>query len=212
MAFTLAGCSIKNTKRINAYPQEITPASTDVKSPDSLTAMLRFSSTKTGFKGRAYLTIKSPDLLRVEIYGALGQILTVVAGDSDNCNVYAKGDVRKCEWDEPVLSGLITPADLVPILLGKGTMAFKDSVQRQSSSDNFGRLTQIIARREAVSDVRSDETIRITIGDYRIVQGFRTPFRFLIQNKKEELRLEYYSLTPNPPIQHSIFTIGKTEG
>ncbi|VAV85800.1 hypothetical protein MNBD_DELTA01-1986, partial [hydrothermal vent metagenome] len=141
----LTGCSTKNTRNVTPYPREIVPAKAEIESPDSITAMLRFSSKRTGLKGRAALTIKSPDLMRVEIYGAMGQILTVVAGDSNRCEVYKKGVVKECSWNEPELSGLLTPRNLVPVLLGKGELAFQDSRQRQNSLDSYGRLTQIVA-------------------------------------------------------------------
>jgi len=77
--------------------------------------MLRFSSKQTGLKGRAALTIKSPDLIRVEIYGVMGKILTVVAGDSNECKVYKKGIIRKCNaWQRRAsLQGLKRTPELL---------------------------------------------------------------------------------------------------
>ncbi len=221
--------------------------------------MLRFSSERTGLKGRAALTIKSPDLIRVEIYGAMGQILTVVAGDTNRCEVYKKGVIKECNWNEPALSGLITPRNLVPVLLGRGELAFQDSRQRQSFLDSYGRLTLIIASKGTApekdsgpewgsdpekgsgpergsglewgsnpewgsgpewgsnpewgsgSDDRDKEPVRITIGDYRIVDGLRVPFSFIVRNGKETLTLEYYSLTPNPEITRSLFNLGTAD-
>jgi len=260
----LTGCSIKNTRNTIPYPQEIVPAATDIKTPDSITAMLRFSSKRTGLKGRAALTIKSPDLIRVEIYGAMGQILTVIAGDSKGCKVYKKGVITECSWSEPEISGLITPGNLVPVLLGRGKLAFQDSKQRQSFLDNYGRLTQIVASRDSNPERDSGlergldpeqgldlergadpeqgtdlerginlergldpewgsdpergsgaggldkGPVSITIGDYRIVGGLRIPFSFVVRDGKEVLTLQYYSLTPNPEIARSLFSLGAT--
>jgi len=167
--------------------------------------MLRFTSKKTGIKGRAALTLKSPDLIRVEIYGAMGHIISVITGDSDNCSVYKEGGVKVCRWDNPELSGLLTPKNLVPILLGRGELAFRDSRHRQSFSDNYGRLTRIVTRTEG-------ETVTVSIGDYRIVRGLRVPFSFTIRSGREELSLDYYSLTLNPPIEDSTFSLTGTQG
>ncbi len=185
--------------------------------------MLRFSSKQTGLKGRASLTIKSPDLLRVEIYGVMGQILTVVTGDSNDCKVYRKGLIKKCNWNEPELSGLLTPSNLVPILLGKGELAFKDSTERQSSLDGYGRLTRIIANpastanhettnpRTTTKDLTKPEQRRpvtVTIGDYRIVEGLRVPFSFTLEGRGDLLTINYYTLRPNPQILPSTFSLG----
>lgn len=225
---TLTGCSIKNTRNADPYPQELTPTTPKIESPDSLTAMLRFSSKQTGLKGRAALTIKSPDLIRVEIYGVMGKILTVVAGDSNECKVYKKGIIRKCNWNEPELSGLLTPRNLVPILLGKGELAFRDSKERQSSSDGYGRLTRIVASlntttasREATKASRGAtskdyqsaeqrEPVKITIGDYRIIEGLRVPFSFVLDGRGDLLTINYYTLRPNPEIRPSTFSLGTT--
>ncbi len=219
---TLTGCSIKNTRNATPYPKEPVPATKEIKSPDSLTAMLRFSSKQRGLKGRAALTIKSPDLIRVEIYGVMGQILTVIAGDSNDCKVYSKGIIKECNWDEPELSGLLTPQNLVPILLGKGELAFKDSAQRQSSLDGYGRLTRIIASPKATrvglgtnkknyQRAWQREPVKITIGDYRIVDGLRVPFSFNLDGKGGQLTINYYTLQTNPEIPSSAFSLGTTD-
>ncbi len=214
---TLTGCSIKNTRNADPYPQEVIPAASEIESPDSLTAMLRFSSKQTGLKGRASLTIKSPDLIRVEIYGIMGQILTVVAGDSNDCKVYKKGVIKECTWNEPELSGLLTPRNLVPILLGKGELAFRDSAERQSSLDGYGRLTRIIANPETTALLATTKNrpnpeqikpVKITIGDYRIVDGLRVPFSFVLDGKGDLLTINYYTLQPNPELPPSAFSLG----
>lgn len=210
--FAFVGCSIKNIADVNAYPREINPSSsTPVESPDSLKAMLRFSSKKNTIKGRAALTIKSPDLIRIEIYNGLGQIMTVVAGDSKHCSIYSKGKIKSCEWNDPTLPVLISPIDLVPILLGKGKRAFTNSKQRQNFSDNFGRLTQVIAS-------QNNKTVHITIGDYRTVQGFRVPFSFVVQSaaatnlsSNEELTINYYRLSLDPTTAPSTFNLTAAE-
>ncbi|VAV83982.1 hypothetical protein MNBD_DELTA01-442, partial [hydrothermal vent metagenome] len=55
---------------------------------------------------------------------------------------------------------------------------------------------------------RDKEPIKITIGDYRIVEGLRVPFSFVVRNSQEVLTLEYYSLKPNPEITQSLFSLG----
>jgi hypothetical protein len=140
-----------------------------------------------------------------------------VAGDSNNCYIYSKGTVRQCLWDGAAIPGLIPPADLVPILLGKGKLAFRNSKQLQSFSDNSGRLTQLIARRETNRKGQSPETIRVTIGDYRIVSGLRVPFSFAIENMattnhepQEKLTLNYYHISLDPTILPSTFDLNST--
>jgi hypothetical protein len=69
-----------------------------------------------GRTGRAIVFLKKPDLLRVELYGPLNRVETIMTGDSLRCSYYLEGEIKPCRWEDR-----IGPRELAITLLEGGS-------------------------------------------------------------------------------------------
>ncbi len=190
----LAGCSFRPSMR----PYDEKGLTGTTSAPTSLKALARVELARD-IKGRATVLVKSPDKIRIEVYGPMNRIVAVVAGDSEDCTLYYRGRLSGCRWDDPALAGPAGPRELVPILLGTGGAVFGDKKGWTTTTDRDGNPAEIVR-------LGSPE-LRISMGDYRTVMGAKIPFIFVIENGTKKLNIRYYSVVLNPRLDGDTFSL-----
>ncbi len=148
-----------------------------------------------GLKGRVLILAREPDLIRVELYGAMNTLLMAVAGDGRRCSFYRDGKVGGCSWENSILVG---PEELVSII----TARYQRLTGWKNRKDKDGRVVRL-AKYHGDSPL-----VVITIDGYRAVGERLLPASLLIRGKGRKLRLEFREITPEPSIGMDSFRLG----
>ncbi|MBI5561026.1 MAG: hypothetical protein HY883_07120 [Deltaproteobacteria bacterium] len=165
----------------------------------SLRAKALIESENIPIPGKATITIKNPDLARVEVYGPLNQIITIVTIAHDNCLLYSNGRVRSCgKKDRAVYSAGLK--ELTTVLLG-GTLEAGEGKDLEIVKDGMGRLSRFTKFEDGTP------VVTVTVKDYKDVRGVEIPFAVMLESKEEKLLIEYYSVELNPEINNETFTL-----
>ncbi|MCK4846989.1 MAG: hypothetical protein KAS88_04895 [Deltaproteobacteria bacterium] len=159
------------------------------------TEALRVAAKITADKGigaKAVITAKTPDLIRVEVYGAMRRLVVVVTGDEGRCEFFKDGAVKACGWEDGSIDSelgyLPNPKTLVPFLLNtKGTSPLSVEV---GSGEGL--------------------TLRLSTNEYiDLDNGLSLPMNISIENPNGRLTIDYREMEINPITDESTFRLFK---
>lgn len=147
-----------------------------------------------GLKGRVVIFLKEPDLVRIELYGAMNSLVLVLAGNSESCRYYIDGMVKRCRWTESLF---IAPDEFVALLSGR----YSRLSGWQSRKDGTGRVVELIRY------YSRNQRVRITIDAYRELAGNPVPSALTIESRGKRLRLEL-PVALMEEVEQGIFMLG----
>ncbi len=148
-----------------------------------------------GLKGRLFILAREPDLIRVELYGAMNTLMLAVAGSTDRCSLYRDGEIDDCSWERSVI---VAPVELVSIITARYHTL--DGWKLHRGED--GRVTELVKYRWG------SPVVVITIGGYRHVEKRLFPSGLIIRGGGRTLRLEFESIGVEPSIGVDMFQFG----
>ncbi len=152
-----------------------------------------------GLKGRLLMVVKEPDLVRVELYGAMNTLLMAVAGSNSMCTIYRDGRVDVCSWRGSIL---VEPWELVSVI----TARYERLTGWKHHRDKEGRIFELVKYRWG------RPLLRITIEDHIPVAGRLLPDSVTIRGGNRTLKLRFTHIEPAPSVNTDTFRLGvKTE-
>ena len=167
------------------------PLSTETGEVKSLKVTAGIKGKKSP-SAKTVITVMTPDLIRVEVYGAMHRLVMVVTGDEHNCEYFNDGVVKECEWEnesfDSELGYLPNPKILVPFLL---------------NTNNKSPLSIEVGEGGALR-------FKLSASDYLDVGfggGLEVPVNIKIESPMETLTIKYRSLELNPVVGESTFTL-----
>lgn len=192
MLFT-SGC-FASTHRvvIKTIPQ----TTTDAVELQRLKVSAKIRADK-GPSGRAVITVAAPDLIRVEVYGAMRRLMMVVAGDKDRCRYFKDGAVRDCRWEDGSIDSelgyLPNPEVLVPFLLnasGDSPLSIEvgggDNLPIKISTSEYLDIGGHLNRGEGLATI---------------------PLNIKIESSMDALTIKYRSVELNPQVDGALFEL-----
>ncbi len=160
-------------------------------------AVVEFTNKSTE-KGRALITISSPDLFRIEIKGPIGITTALITGSKDSITLLYRGEsTTYTPGENKSLPLNIRAAELVSLLLGS-----RDFPPR----DNKGFETQALPRGRVITRrINNHLLYRATMSDYKTISGVHLPYTISVEGEDYKLLVKYTKVNVNPEINNSYF-------
>jgi outer membrane lipoprotein-sorting protein len=177
--------------------RSIQPLPVLVKPPGSLRAEATVELEKIEFKGRAVILVKSPDLVRMDLLGPFNHVVSVIVSDSEGLSYYSNGEVRRYGWDDPLLPYPLRPGELVSLLMGRPEL----KGYYEFSTDGEGNISKLVKLSEGAA------VLKVSMDDWREVQGLKIPFAIAIEDGGERVNIRYFSVELDPVIGKDLFIL-----
>lgn len=218
LAIILSGCSILRPAQVPVVPA---PA---IKGPSPYalraTAVVEFNSDKS-VKGRAYITVTSPDAFKVEILTPFGTPAAVMMSDGVTLSMLKDGKVESYPWTDDRIPYDFTSSDLVSILLGHAPFDLSNvdgwepggMVTVVTDTDDRGvyNVTTDIAGNvtEITKTVDGLITLTAEMSELKKIDGFVLPHRISIRDSGKTLDINYKGVEINPELKKDAFRFKK---
>lgn len=167
------------------------------KAPGSLRALAVVELEKMGFRGRAVILVKSPDLLRIDLLGPFGQVVAVIIGDGGRLAYYSKAESRAYSFEDTLLGYSLRPRELVSFLTGRPG----ENGHYEYDLDEEGNITGLVKLNDGVP------VLKVAMEDYRSVRGVPIPFAITIDDGTERLNISYSSVELDPELSGELFIL-----
>lgn len=153
--------------------------------------------------GRAVIVARRPDLFRIEVFGPFNTSAATLLSDGTNLTVFSEGRLDTYGWDDPDLPYLFSAEEVVRLLTGawtedaarKGEDGFRYASEYDPATGTF-RVVKLYGAFEA---------LRADLSDWKDVDGRTIPFRISIDDGKQSINIQYFSVDIEPEISAGTF-------
>ncbi|MFQ5479939.1 MAG: hypothetical protein ACE5DW_01525 [Thermodesulfobacteriota bacterium] len=186
--FLAVGCAGRDNQ-LKLNPQE------SIKTLKA-TAIVEFTNIKTE-KGRALITVNTPDSFRIEIKGPLGVTTALISGNGDSITFLYRGESTTYKAGDARLPLRIRAAELVSMLLGAED--FPPRNDRSFTTENLPNGRSITRRFD------NDLLYMAYMSDYRPVAGASLPYTISIEGRGYKLLIKYINVDLKTVTKNSYF-------
>lgn len=151
--------------------------------------------------GRAAILAKAPGSFRIEIFGPFGLTAALIASDGQKLFINSDGQVSEFFWGDPEIPYSFKAEEVVSFLTGAPYPPALDMPGVSASRDDRGRL------REYSRASEDRDGLKVTLGEYREVDGAHIPFLIRIKDGKRDLAIKYTEVEINPFIEEDLFSL-----
>lgn len=152
--------------------------------------------------GRASILAKAPRSFRIEVFGPFGQAMMLLASDGERLYVSSEGKTKEFHWGDPDIPYSFEAGEAVSFLTGSPRPAEAGlSPNINETRDRWGRLTEYSKAAEG------RPTLKVTLSEYRDINGAHIPFRIRIEDGKRDLTIKYMEAEINPPLDEELFRL-----
>ena len=149
--------------------------------------------------GRAAILAKAPGSFRIEVFGPFGLTAALIASDGQKLFVNSDGQINEFFWGDPEIPYSFEAEEVVSFLTGAPYTPALDIPGVNASRDEWGRL------REYSRAAEGRDGLKVTLGEYREVNGAHIPFLIRIEDGKRDLTIKYTEVEINPLIEGDLF-------
>lgn len=192
----LSGCAAVQP----AGEQALTPP-TVIPSTLRAKAVVEMTRNMT-IAGRASILVKAPGSFRIEVTGPFGQTAMLLASDGARLYTSSDGKVNEFLWGDPEIPYSFEADEAVAFLTGSPRplqAALPPNVIEKR--DNWGRL------KEYTKAVEGRPGLKVTLGNYKDINGAHIPFLIRIEDGRRTLAIKYSEVEVNPPIDEGLFSL-----
>lgn len=192
----LSGCAaIKPVGEEPSGPPTLTASSIRAR------AVVEIKKDATTAAGRAAILAKSPGSFRIEVFGPFGMTAALIASNGEKLFINSEGQMNEFFWGDPELPYSFEAEEVVSFLTGGANPPTIDKPGVVASRDDWGRL------REYSRAVEGRDGLKVTLGEYREVNGAHIPFLIRIEDGKRDLAIKYTEVEINPLIEEDLFRL-----
>lgn len=155
--------------------------------------------------GKAIILARTPDLFRIELLGPFNQTVALILSDGRGIYYYSKGRAEYHYPGDPDYPYPFTAAELVTFLFGDrdiGVLGAGEDYRIDLDSED--RITVL----EKIKDGRV--LFKASMDDFRMNGERWYPYKIVIDDSFQKIRIRYNSLIPGAIIDSELFKIPKS--
>lgn len=153
-------------------------------------------------RGRAVIQAQAPGSFRIEVFGPFGQVAALVASDGERLLINSEGKTSVFLWGDSRIPYTFKANEAVSFLTG-GLLEDETGALpgARSKMDGKGRL------REYTREIEGRPDLKVTLAEYRSVQGAAVPFMISLEDGRRGLTIKYTEVEINYPFENGFFKV-----
>jgi hypothetical protein len=151
--------------------------------------------------GRAAILAKAPGSFRIEVFAPFGQTAALIASDGQKLLVDSDGVAREYLWGDPEIPYSFEAEEVVSFLTGGQNLLSPASSVASETRDEWGRL------REYYRPATDGNALKVTLAEYREVNGAHIPFHIRIEDGRRDLAIKYTEVEIDPLLGDDLFEL-----
>jgi hypothetical protein len=151
--------------------------------------------------GRAAILAKAPGSFRIEVFAPFGATAALIASDGQRLLVDSDGTAREFLWGDPEIPYSFEAEEVVSFLIGGQRSLAPASSGARETRDEWGRL------REYYRPAEDGDSLKVTLTEYREVNGAHIPFHIRIEDGRRDLAIKYTEVEIDPLLGDDLFEL-----
>lgn len=193
----ITGCAA-----VKPYGEEAPIQSSTTASSIRARGVVEMKKDSFSASGRAVIQAQAPGSFRIEVFGPFGQVAALVASDGERLLVNSEGKTSVFLWGDSRIPYTFNAHEAVSFLTG-GLM--------EDETDGLPGARSIIDEKGRISEytraIEGRPGLKVTLGEYRLVQGAAVPFRISFEDGRRGLTIKYTEVEINYPFENGFFKV-----
>ena len=195
--FVITGCAA-----VKPYGEETPDLPSTTASSIRARGVVEMKKDSFSARGRAVILAEAPGSFRIEVFGPFGQVAALVASDGERLLINSEGKTNVFLWGDSRIPYTFKAQEAVSFLTGGPMEHETDGLPgARSITDKKGRLSEYSRAIEGRPD------LKVTLGEYRSVQGAAVPFRISFEDGRQGLTIKYTEVEINYPFENGFFKV-----